>query len=68
MRNRRQNDKLEQWVMHRTVEDDVLGSILGCQEKEFFPCLIVSINNLSIPIGSIMNQFKINSSNPLNKA
>ena len=27
---------LEQWVMHRAVEDDVLGSILGCQIQKFF--------------------------------
>ena len=37
MRNSRQNDKLEQWVMHRVVENDVLGSILGCEiQKVFF--------------------------------
>ncbi len=29
MRSRRQIDKLEQWVMHRAVKDEVLGSILG---------------------------------------
>ena len=36
IRNSRQNDKLEQWIMHRTVEDDVLGSIVGCQVKKSF--------------------------------
>ena len=29
MRSSRQNDKSEQWVMHRDVKDDFLGSILG---------------------------------------
>ena len=29
MRSRRQIDKYEQWVMHRAVKDEVLGSILG---------------------------------------
>ena len=47
IRNSRQNDKLEQWIMHRTVEDDVLGSILGCPvKKKFFPSLTVSIKQL----------------------
>ena len=36
MRISRQNDKLKQWVMHRAVKHDVLGSILGCQKQNFF--------------------------------
>ncbi len=36
MRNSRQNDKLEQWVMLRAVKDDVLGSILGCKKQKVF--------------------------------
>ena len=37
MRNSRQNDKLEQWVMHTAVKDEVLGSILGSnKQKNFF--------------------------------
>ena len=36
MRRSSQNDKLEQWVMHRAVKDDVLGSILGCNKQKVF--------------------------------
>ena len=37
MRSSRQNDKLEQWVMHTAVKDEVLGSILGSNKpKNFF--------------------------------
>ena len=44
MRSSRQNDKLEQWVKHRTVEDEVLGLILGCKKtKKIFPPLVVSV-------------------------
>ena len=32
----RQNDKLEQWVMHRAVKDEVLGSILGSKKQKVF--------------------------------
>ena len=31
-----QNDKLEQWVMHRAVKDEVLGSILGSNKQKVF--------------------------------
>ena len=31
-----QNDKLEQWVMHRAVKDEVLGSILGSNNQNVF--------------------------------
>ena len=31
-----QNDKLEQWVMQRTVKDEVLGSILGNNKQKVF--------------------------------
>ena len=36
MRRSSQNDKLEQWVMHRAVKDEVLGSILGCNKQKVF--------------------------------
>ena len=36
MRSSRQNDKLEQWVMHRAVKDEVLGSILGSNKQKVF--------------------------------
>ena len=31
-----QNDKLEQWVMHRAVKDEVLGSIPGSNKQKVF--------------------------------
>ena len=31
-----QNNKLEQWVMHRAVKDEVLGSILGSNKQKVF--------------------------------
>ena len=37
MRNSRRNDKLEQWVMHWAVKDDVQGLVLGGKkQKNFF--------------------------------
>ena len=36
MRRSSQNDKLEQWVMHRAVKDVVLGSILGSNKQKVF--------------------------------
>ena len=36
MRRSSQNDKLEQWVMHSAVKDEVLGSILGCNKQKVF--------------------------------
>ena len=36
MRRSSRNDKLEQWVMHRAVKDDVLGSIVGCNKQKVF--------------------------------
>ena len=37
MRSRRKNDKLEQWVMHQAVKDEVLGLNLdGNKQKVFF--------------------------------
>ena len=36
MRNSRQNDKLEQWVMHTAVKGVDLGSILGCNKQKVF--------------------------------
>ena len=36
MRRSRQNDKLEQWVMHGAVKDEVLGSILGSNKQRVF--------------------------------
>ena len=44
MRKGGQNDKLEQWVMHTAVKDEVLGSILGSnKQKVFFQPLIVCV-------------------------
>ena len=31
-----QNYKLEQWVMHKAVKDEVLGSILGSNKQKLF--------------------------------
>ena len=31
-----QNDKLEKWVMHRAVKDEVLGSIVGSNRQKVF--------------------------------
>ena len=36
MRRSSQTDKLEQWVMHWTVKDVVLGSILGSNKQKVF--------------------------------
>ena len=36
MRRSSQNDKLEQWVMHVAVKDEVQGSILGCNKQTVF--------------------------------
>ena len=36
MRRSSQNNKLEQWVMHRAVKDEVLGSILGSNKQKVF--------------------------------
>ncbi len=36
MRSSRQNDKLEQRVMHKAVKDEVQGLILGCNKQKFF--------------------------------
>ena len=36
MRSSRQNDKSEQWVMHRDVKDEVLGTILGSINLKVF--------------------------------
>ena len=36
MRSNRQNDKLEQWVMHRAVRDEVLGTNLGSNKQKVF--------------------------------
>ena len=36
MRSSTQNDKLEQWVMHRDVKDEVFGSILGSNKQKVF--------------------------------
>ena len=36
MRNSRQNDKLDELVMHLAVKDDVLGSILGCEKQKVY--------------------------------
>ena len=36
MRNIRKNDKIEHWVIHRAVIDEVLGSILGSNKQKIF--------------------------------
>ena len=36
MRSSRQNDKLEQRVMHRAAKDEVLGTILGSNKQTVF--------------------------------
>ena len=36
MRSSRQNDKLEQGVMHRAVKDEALGSIFGSKKQKVF--------------------------------
>ena len=44
MMRSRQNDKLEQWVKHRAVKDEDLGSSLGSKKtKSFFPPLNISV-------------------------
>ena len=43
MRGSRQTNKLEQWVMHRAVKNEVLGSILGSYiQKVYSSPFIVS--------------------------
>ncbi len=36
MRSNRQNDRLEQWVMHKAVKDEVQGSNLGSKKQKVF--------------------------------
>ena len=36
MRSIWQNDKLEHWLMHRNVKDEVLGSTLGSNKQKVF--------------------------------
>ena len=36
LRNSRQNDKLDQLVMHWALKDDVLGLILGYKKQKVF--------------------------------
>ena len=36
MRSSRQNDKLEQWVLHRDIKEKVLGSFLGSNKQKVF--------------------------------
>ena len=43
MRRSSQNDKLEQWVMHRAVKDEVLGSILGSNNQRVFFHFLMSL-------------------------
>ena len=69
MRSSRQNDKLEQWVMHTAVKDVVLGSILGCnKQKVFFHLQLSVLYRLSNPICFTIDHFSIRSKNRLNKA
>ena len=69
MRSSRQNDKLDQWVMHRAVKDEVMGSILGStKQKVFFHLCSSLLNKLSIQFCFNINHFTIKSRNPFNKA
>ncbi len=69
MRCSSRNDNLEQWAMHRAVKDEVMGSILGSnKQKVFFHLKLSLLYRLSIPICFIINQLKIKSENPLNRA
>ena len=69
MRCSSRNDKLEQWAMHRAVNDEVMGLILSSnKQKVFFQLKLSSLYRLSIPICFIIIQPKIKSRNPLNKA
>ena len=44
MMRSREDDKLEQWVMHTADKDEVLDSSLGGKKtKRFFPPLNVSV-------------------------
>ena len=38
-----QNDKLEQWIMHWAVKDEVLGSILGSNKQRVFFHFLMSL-------------------------
>ena len=68
MKSSRQNDKLEHWVMHRDVKDEVLGSILGSnKQKVFFHLQLSLLHRLSIKVCSIINLFTNKSRNPFNK-
>ena len=40
MRNSRQNDKLDQLVMHTALKDVVLGSILGSNQQKVFSTFV----------------------------
>ncbi len=68
MKSSRQNDKLEQWVMHTAVKD-VLESFLGCnKQKVFFHFQLSVLYSLSNPICFPIDHFSIRSKNRLNKA
>ena len=43
MRNSRQNDKLDQLVMHTALKDVVQGSILGSNQQKVFFHLCLSL-------------------------
>ena len=68
MRGSRQINKLEQWVMHWAVKDEVLGSILwNKKQKVFFHLKLFLLYRLSIPNCFIINQFKIKRETHLTK-
>ncbi len=68
MRSSRQNDKLEQWVMHRAVKDEVLGSSNGSNKQKVFPPLIVSVIEIKHSKMFKINQLSIKGRNVVNKA
>ena len=63
MRNGRQNDKLDQLVMHWAFKDDVLGASVGCKKtKDIF------LNSLRINNCFFTNQFTFHRKNSFYKA
>ena len=69
MRCSSRNDKLEQWAMNRAVKEEVMRSILGSNKRKvFFHLKLCLFLTISFPICFFINQLKIKSRNPLNKA
>ena len=69
MRSSRQIDKLEQWVMHWAVKDEVLGLILGSdKQKVFFHLYLSLLYRVSNQVCFIINQLTMRSRNLLKRA